>query len=215
MLKKKSEEVKMKTLLRILLVCVLASSVQAAWDLYDDFLTTTGNPDGAWSYIDGEGDPLVYTASDYLHGLPGYVSSNHTDGQGILTHADWPVLGSTPHMLTHPMMNILWTSPITGLVAINGATQHNGWGTADAIMDLTKNGAPLLTVVTPSAPNPEDVWDEVVVSVVAGDVIKFAFGQIAPNSNFYKFNASVVEIPEPMTMNLLGLGSLVTLRKRR
>jgi hypothetical protein len=221
----------MKRVLTVLVLLGLVGNVCASWDLKADW-SNTANPNSPWSYGGGSGGvfSLLPTQYDNWVGLTGQTawapSSNDIPGWcksvgdlfsgGILTG---DVFGHIPAM-------IRWTSPVAGTITVTGTTwrpRSNGGGPQQ--MTVLENGdwgnnTPAqihpYVVTFPENDRAHAVPFTQTFDVVVGQNVQFLVDR-GPGSNYGDFvalDARITLIPEPMTLSLLGLGSLALLRRR-
>ena len=236
---------KLMLMMIVVAICVAGSAqALLVWDAADDFHSATNASTDMWQYRSGARDattllpfqdaswwspwtggvaPLGWAVSD--DGTP-MVVKNAT-GADINWNSN--VYVKSNDLLLAPSAGgvnlISWTSPITGVVdisweVIRGQDNANGDG-VEYYVDLnssTGNIAALSGVLGAATGNPTTgVLTQTGVAVSAGDEILFIIGSGASGAADITSlgNATITEVPEPATMALLGLGSLVMLRRKK
>jgi len=201
------------------------------------------NPNGQWTY-GSTPSPTDRNAPDTTTFLPFDKSINEA-GTGVpwwhyypawvaVIPAVWlnttagSVYGSVPDKIgMHPgyayepthtnyMVVIRWEAPGEGDIVIDGLWSAMG---AAALRDLyvIKNNTDVLQIILDdngSVANPIDITQ----SVVTGDIFDFMVGGGSDGyggGDSESLDLIITVIPEPVTMMLLGLGSVALLRRRK
>jgi hypothetical protein len=153
--------------------------------------STASNPNGAWSYRDGDGDLITNVVSDWQSGELGASQEAYADSQSALPGWALATGDSTldlpaGELFTHGPSQIWWTAPETGNVSLGGGLwvasemgssgqvqlRLNDIATAFTRIDLTSENSSSVQPVRYSA---GDGGREVTMfGVQAGDVLKFS-----------------------------------------
>jgi len=207
------------------LVCMVAlltgtayGAIGDVWDLGDSY-SEADNPNGAWSYRNSSNSSLLLTTAQVWGAGPLAWSTNGAMGGAWYFRPDLGQFTAQPidDFVTAGGLQIRWVSPVTGTIDITGSL-WGIWGGASyevfvspvAVAGLTiskGSGAAPGGGATAAADNRTPFGLQ--MSVMAGDVVDFHVG--GGSGGEYR----IEQIPEPMTMSLLGLGALGLLRRRR
>jgi len=150
----------------LLALCVLAVPATASAHTYSsttDFSTTQGA--NQWSYLDGDGVPMIYTGA--------YGGAWHSNAA---SSGDWCYISRTqqhPGTSTSTKDSIRrWTAPHTGTVTITGSSKMSGPNGGDgAFVIIRKNDGQLFRGrVAPSDTTVGQSWT-LTATVLAGDTI--------------------------------------------
>lgn len=214
--------------------CIALTSAAHAttWSASGDF-SSSSNPNGAWSYLEGN---VAYTATETLGGLTGwYDAAGSSAVPAVLgnTTGAATTFGTltvqTNELLVHPWIDnsgnpvdsiVRWTAPAAGTYDITGFFQRidNTVGAGDGVtFDLLAGGTSLTSGAIGSS-NYNAQTFSYVETLAAGQSVDFAVG---PGSNFFYdstgLNATISTVPEPLTAGLLftGLATMAMTRRRR
>ena len=221
----------------LLLLCLTFGStntVEAVWDLSTDSaaIQPTTNPTfGAWEYgygpNQGNIDPTGYAPMAYSFnvGITELFASQDAGAPLSLIgyHDDpAPLVGVNPgETLMAQGSNlkpakVRWTAPSAMTIDISGKfTLGNA---ADVLVSVIHNddfvgAGNLFTVVNAQAGGVDSPFDITGLPVLAGDTIDFVLHQSSDFNNSHTGLVAVIT-PEPVTMVLMGLGSLMVARQR-
>jgi len=240
--KEKVSVVKCAGILAILILALLSGSRQAhatvVADIVSDWVSNSwpANPfpdssGGSWTFFVMNDDRSIIAplgADVWLHPVrgtptlaydttpinvtPNIVSLSLFDTE-FLAALPWNCWG-LPGAAEYRVYTV-WTSGVSGNVNVSGTFKY--MGDAGSSVLITQPGTGMLLGVTQLSPGAAEVPYSVNTSVNTGDFIVFAIGT---GLNRYSgwddetlFNVRI--IPEPATVGLLGLGSMVMVFKCR
>jgi len=236
---------KLMLMMIVVAICVAGSAqALLVWDAADDFHAATNASTDMWQYRAGARDAdTLFTFQDTSWWSPwsggvapeGWNNGDDTtpmcvkNTSGADTNWNSNVYVLAGDILVAPSVGnlnvISWTSPITGVVdisweVIRGQDNANGDG-VEYYVDLNNaagNIAALSGVLAQATGLPTTgVLTQTGVAVNIGDEILFIIASGASGAADITSlgNATITEVPEPATMALLGLGSLVMLRRKK
>ena len=220
------------------------AAVGDVWDVKTDWvdgLDQSTNPNTPWTYHHGvTGDLLVWAENgQWGINIPMYKQSLDFESEGLLLGKDhtFGADGMDPGDFGgHGPWMVRWTSPVAGQIEVDAYI----YGTQDlnrlTQWKVIQNGSTELEGFIPYDTNagtalmgPDNkAMINIVLDVMAGDTVDLyagpnGWGQVPPPEQGAPSPApqwcaggfTITEVPEPATMALLGLGSLLVARRRR
>ena len=220
----------MKKVLLILMLCLAVTAAQAiVVENYSFELPGDGKIKG-WDMDDG----AYYTADSSPAEVPGWEADGTVVDSGV--ESDWP--GSTDGAWSAFMMsgdpsayNLTDYAIVAGELYLLRVDARNNWtdtgaGTADLMLSLYYDvGGVRTTVASTTAVAMPEEWLTYSLLFAADDVpgsignligIELQNVSAATNGSWIGLdNVRLDVVPEPATLALLGLGSLIALRRRK
>ena len=226
----------MKRTMLILAIALMASSVASAWTynagdameasyvFVSEPPVATYNPSGQFTYLNAAGALLIPTGGVPASGQPGWVDPANTGAPqyGLFWNRGWagwdattsPIVGHGPSRVQF-LVPAFENAGSDGVVIDAQLTQL--WEAARQVQLLINGQVVVIATAEQTTPN----YGSLTLFATAGDIIEITIDRFGPDGNdtdtFAGWDVTLTEtvVPEPMTMALLGLGSLVALRKRR
>lgn len=205
------------------MLCVVCSVVMAAlltgpaygtigdvWDFGDDF-SGVSNPNGPWSYRSVTNALLLSGTEPFASG-PAWISGGVFNAPWIIGDPLGGIFGSVAatDFVASGNARMQWTSPVAGTIDFSGTLFNTNAG-VPAAWSLALNGVGFASGVSnglAAAANEVPFSAQTVVGI--GDVIDLDITDATAGGQY-----SLEQVPEPMTMSLLGLGALGVLLRRR
>ena len=152
---------------------------------------------------------------------PGWVNASPTGESGVFPIPNSNFPGALGDLYGHGPHLIKWTSPIAGTVSVTGVLEqldssqrHMGWA-------LSKNGGLVAeaSIFPTNNAGELNAFGPQVIDVGVGDTIEFVTKYFDTGEGFnawVSYGLTVEQVvPEPTTIALLGIGSLLLVSRRK
>jgi hypothetical protein len=225
----------MKRTMLIVAIALMVGSVYGAWsyssgqaiaDSYGDGpppTLPTLNPNGQFMFVDGAGGLLI-PGTDGWNGQVGWIADDGAGGGFYAQVLNPGLWGTTLPIMGHSPARQLFIVPAFEDAGSDGVLLEGfleqPWEVT-RLQQITVNGQIVATVASPGDASGPMGTGSLYLPCAPGDFLDIQIGPAighpdqASTWTAWDLQITEVTIPEPMTMALLGLGSLVALRKRR
>lgn len=227
----------LKLLGQLLSVCALAAfpvmSTALTWNLQTDW-SETANPNGPWSLNAGN-TSLPHISGSTLPGgalvaQPGWALCDSCRGfwfKAIVTppNTDWllgDIVVHTQDQGSQPPANVTWTSPVSGFASVSGSvwmddffpSRGNQWnlyikGVLASSGQLTGTDPYSRSSPFNLATGSGGVAPLLNIPVNVGDIISLELVRTTSDGFFIGTNLSVSAVPEPTTLIMMMIGTVL------